>query len=56
MSWSTARATASSPSSAAASTGVDDVVLLPFDHLSCTDEPQDDAVRELQTDLLARLR
>jgi pimeloyl-ACP methyl ester carboxylesterase len=39
--------------------GVDDVVLLPFDHFSCTDEPgdrDDDAVRQLQTELLARLR
>ncbi len=36
--------------------GVDDVVVLPFDHLSCTDEPKDDAVRQVQTELLARLR
>lgn len=39
--------------------GVDDVVLLPFDHFSCTDDPgagDDDATRQLQTELLARLR
>jgi pimeloyl-ACP methyl ester carboxylesterase len=39
--------------------GVDDVVLLPFDHFNCTDEPgpgDDDAVRQLQTELLARLQ
>jgi pimeloyl-ACP methyl ester carboxylesterase len=36
--------------------GVDDVVLLPFDHLSCTDEPGNDAVRQVQAELLARLR
>jgi hypothetical protein len=36
--------------------GVDDVVVLPFDHLSCTDEPEDDAVRQLQADVLTRLR
>ena len=37
--------------------GVADVVELPFDHLSCTDEPGDNvAVLKLQTELVARLR
>jgi hypothetical protein len=36
--------------------GVNDVVLLPFDHLSCTGEPEDAAVRNLQKEVLARLR
>jgi pimeloyl-ACP methyl ester carboxylesterase len=36
--------------------GVDDTVELPFDHLNCTDAPEDDAVRQLQTELLARLQ
>jgi len=36
--------------------GVNDVVLLPFDHLSCTAEPEDAAVRSLQKEVIARLR
>jgi pimeloyl-ACP methyl ester carboxylesterase len=39
--------------------GVDDVVLLGFDHFNCTDEPgrgDDDPVRQLQSELLARLK
>jgi pimeloyl-ACP methyl ester carboxylesterase len=36
--------------------GVTDTTLLPFDHLSCTGEPTSDAVRQLQKELLARLR
>ncbi len=37
--------------------GVDDVVELPFDHMSCTGEPgEDEAIVKLQSELLARLR
>jgi pimeloyl-ACP methyl ester carboxylesterase len=36
--------------------GVDDVVVLPFGHLSCTGVPDSDAVRKVQEELLARLR
>jgi hypothetical protein len=35
--------------------GVADIVLLPFDHLSCTGEPTTEAVRTLQHEVLARL-
>jgi pimeloyl-ACP methyl ester carboxylesterase len=36
--------------------GVADVLLLPFDHLSCTGKPEDAAVRRLQKEILVRLR
>ncbi len=36
--------------------GVDDVVLLPFDHFSCTGKDQSAAVDELQRELILRLR
>lgn len=36
--------------------GVDDVVILPFGHLSCTGKPEDEAVTQVQSELLARLR
>jgi hypothetical protein len=38
--------------------GVDDVVVLPFNHLSCTGESNDenDAAHQVQTELLTRLR
>jgi pimeloyl-ACP methyl ester carboxylesterase len=39
--------------------GVDDVVVLPVDHFSCTDQVgsrSDDAVQQIHTELLARLR
>jgi pimeloyl-ACP methyl ester carboxylesterase len=36
--------------------GVDDVVVLPFDHIECTGEPDDHAVQRLHTELLARLQ
>jgi hypothetical protein len=39
--------------------GVDDVMLMNFDHFNCTDEPgrrDDDPVRQLHTELLARLK
>jgi hypothetical protein len=38
--------------------GVDDVVVLPFNHLSCTDESknENDAPGKVQAELLARLR
>jgi len=36
--------------------GVEDVVVLPFGHLSVTGKTQDQAVREVQTALLARLQ
>jgi pimeloyl-ACP methyl ester carboxylesterase len=37
-------------------TGVDDVVILPFGHLSCTGKPDREAVKQLQVELLARLK
>ena len=36
--------------------GVADIVLLPFDHMSCTGKPEDAAVRRLQKEVLDRLR
>jgi pimeloyl-ACP methyl ester carboxylesterase len=36
--------------------GVDDVVILPFGHLNCTGQPDQQCVRELQQQLLVRLR
>lgn len=36
--------------------GVDDVVILPFGHLSCTGDPDCDAVQQVQKELLARLQ
>jgi pimeloyl-ACP methyl ester carboxylesterase len=37
--------------------GVDDVVEMPFDHISCTGEPGDDeTILKLQSELVARLR
>ncbi len=36
--------------------GVNDVVELPFDHLNCTNVPEDEAVRQLQSELLVRLQ
>jgi hypothetical protein len=36
--------------------GVDDVVILPFGHLACTGQPDCDAVRQVQHELLARLQ
>jgi pimeloyl-ACP methyl ester carboxylesterase len=35
--------------------GVDDVVILPFNHLDCTGSPTCDAVRQVQAEVLARL-
>jgi pimeloyl-ACP methyl ester carboxylesterase len=35
--------------------GVDDVVVLPFGHLSCTGEPNYEAVKQVQAGLMARL-
>lgn len=35
--------------------GVDDLVILPFGHLDCTGPPTCDAVRQVQTELMARL-
>jgi pimeloyl-ACP methyl ester carboxylesterase len=36
--------------------GVDDVVILPFGHLSCTGEPNSESVKQVQQELLGRLR
>jgi hypothetical protein len=36
--------------------GVDDVVVLPFNHLNCTGVPTTDPVRQVQTELLCRLQ
>jgi pimeloyl-ACP methyl ester carboxylesterase len=36
--------------------GVDDVVILPFGHLNCTGDPDCEAVRQVQQELMARLR
>jgi pimeloyl-ACP methyl ester carboxylesterase len=36
--------------------GVDDIVILPFGHLSCTGAPESDVVRQVQDELLRRLR
>jgi pimeloyl-ACP methyl ester carboxylesterase len=36
--------------------GVDDVVILPFGHLSCTGKPDREEVKQVQTELLARLK
>lgn len=36
--------------------GVEDTLILPFGHLSCTGEPDNDVVRQVQQELLARLR
>jgi pimeloyl-ACP methyl ester carboxylesterase len=36
--------------------GVEDVVLLPFGHLSCTGKADSEAVQQMQEELLARLR
>jgi pimeloyl-ACP methyl ester carboxylesterase len=35
--------------------GVDDVVILPFGHLSCTGAPQSETIRQVQQELLSRL-
>jgi hypothetical protein len=36
--------------------GVDDVVILPFGHLSCTGKPDREEVKQVQAELLARLK
>jgi pimeloyl-ACP methyl ester carboxylesterase len=36
--------------------GVDDVVVLPFNHLNCTGQPKSEPVRQVQAELLSRLR
>jgi len=36
--------------------GVDDVVILPFGHLSCTGKPDREEVKQVQMELLARLK
>jgi pimeloyl-ACP methyl ester carboxylesterase len=36
--------------------GVEDVVVLPFGHLSCTGKPDYDAVKQVQAELMARLK
>lgn len=36
--------------------GVDDTLILPFGHLMCTGEPDNEVVRQVQQELLARLR
>jgi pimeloyl-ACP methyl ester carboxylesterase len=36
--------------------GVDDTVILPFGHLSATGQPESEAIRQVQAELLARLK
>jgi hypothetical protein len=36
--------------------GVEDVVILPFGHLSCTGAPNSETVRQVQQELLSRLQ
>ena len=36
--------------------GVDDIVILPFGHLSCTGKAESDTIRQVQSELLARLK